>query len=68
MISCDYFLTAAFFVRCCCARPVFGAKQFHPKLQSDMVESYYVSFYGVMSVFPCPVPTILWTSYLSRHC
>lgn len=27
---------------------VFGAKQFHPQLQSDLIESYYVSFYGVM--------------------
>ena len=29
---------------------VFGAKQYHPKLQSDLVESYYISFYIVINV------------------
>jgi len=29
---------------------VFGAKQFHPKLQSDLIESYYVSFYIVINI------------------
>lgn len=29
---------------------VFGAKQFHPVLQSSLIESYYVSFYTVINV------------------
>jgi proton-dependent oligopeptide transporter, POT family len=29
---------------------VFGAKQFHPLLQSSMIESYYVSFYTSINV------------------
>ena len=31
-------------------RTVFGAKQFHPVLQSSLIESYYVSFYTVINV------------------
>jgi len=29
---------------------VFGAKQYHPKLQSDLIESYYISFYIVINI------------------
>lgn len=29
---------------------VLGAKQFHPVLQSEMVESYYISFYMVINI------------------
>ncbi|MGK3751057.1 MAG: POT family proton-dependent oligopeptide transporter [Bacillariaceae sp.] len=29
---------------------VFGAKQYHPLLQSSLIESYYVSFYTVINV------------------
>jgi len=29
---------------------VFGAKQYHPVLQSSLIESYYVSFYTVINI------------------
>lgn len=29
---------------------VFGAKQFHPLLQSSMIESYYVKFYMCINI------------------
>lgn len=43
-------------------QPVFGAKQFHPVLQSSLIESYYVSFYTVINVGAlagiCMIPII----------
>lgn len=29
---------------------IFGAKQYHPLLQSSLIESYYVSFYGCINI------------------
>jgi len=29
---------------------VFGAKQYHPKFQSSLIESYYISFYIVINI------------------
>ena len=41
---------------------VFGAKQFHPVLQSSLIESYYVSFYTAINVGAlvgiCMIPII----------
>ena len=31
-------------------KPVFGAKQFHPLLQSSLIESYYVKFYMCINI------------------
>jgi len=29
---------------------VFGAKQFHPLLQSSLIEAYYVNFYMCINI------------------
>jgi proton-dependent oligopeptide transporter, POT family len=32
---------------------VFGARQFHPLLQSSLIEAFYVQFYMVRALFNC---------------
>jgi len=45
---------------------VFGAKQFHPVLQSSLIESYYVSFYTMINIGAlagiCIIPVVAQTN------
>ena len=55
---------------------VFGAKQYHPLLQSSFIESYYVSFYTVINVGAlagiCIIPIVaqrsIFLAYLIPLC
>lgn len=50
---------------------MFGAKQFHPVLQSSLIESYYVKFYTVINVGAlagiCIIPIVAQRSIVAAY-